>query len=335
MTIIQTIRFWLKNSRYTALPQSLLPAIVAVAIASGVPGFSWILAIIAVFGVIVGHLGMNLFDDYFDYRKKGTDFREEMIREGIRARIAKCSYITSGEATLKQLGVACIIFCLVALVPGIIIWLQRGNGIVYLALLTGFLGISYSGIPLRFSYHGWGELLIGFMFGPLLMMGVYFSACGVFDLSLLWIACPIGLLVANILYTHSIMDYEPDKRAGKMTLAVLLRNRNTMLVASFLMIFVPFLLVIYAVVVGILSISFLLVLLTLPMGVSLFYLMVQYTYRPQRVFTPKYWMGPMDNWQYICDNGIEWFMIRWFLARNLLTFFCLVIVMITIVHNVL
>lgn len=35
--------------------------------------------------------------------------------------------------------------------------------------------------------------------------------------------------MANILYTHSIMDFEPDKSVGKMTLAVLLNNKKAML----------------------------------------------------------------------------------------------------------
>jgi len=31
----------------------------------------------------------------------------------------------------------------------------------------------------------------------------------------------------------------------------------------------------------------------------------------------------MSGWDRVLANGIDWFMLRWFLARNLLVFFCL------------
>jgi RNA polymerase sporulation-specific sigma factor len=45
----------------------------------------------------------------------------------------------------------------------------------------------------------------------------------------------------------------------------------------------------------------------------------------------KPWMGPMGNWKGICESGIGWFMIRWLVARNLVTFFCLVLTIVNIV----
>ena len=67
---MQTIRFWFKNARVQALPQSVLPALLAVCLAASSTGFSLTLGILGVLGVIMGHLGLNLFDDYFDYLKK-------------------------------------------------------------------------------------------------------------------------------------------------------------------------------------------------------------------------------------------------------------------------
>lgn len=325
------IRFWLKNSRYTALPQSLLPAVLALCMAASMPGFSILPGLAAVVGVALGHLGMNLFDDYFDYRKKGTAIRDKLASEGIRARIAKCDYLTSGKATVGQLFVAASVFCLLSLVIGLFIWMERGAVILYLSLAAAFLGISYSGYPFRFSYRGFGELLVGVLFGPLLMVGVYYSACGEITPSVLLISVPVGLLVANVLFTHSIMDYEPDKRVGKMTLAVLLVNKRCMLIASALFIFIPFGVVLYGVIAGYLSLWYLSVLLTLPMAVSLFYLMIQFVRDPQRLFSPRFWMGKMENWQGIKAAGIDWFMIRWYLSRNLLSFFCLIIILVSFI----
>lgn len=329
--VMNVVGFWYNNARPKALPQSMLPALLAVCMAAGSPDFSLPLSVLAIAGVLFGHLGMNLFDDYFDYRKKGTEFRDKMAGEGIRARIAKCSYITSGTASLSQLKVACLVFSFVALGLGSVIFLFRGEYIAWIALATAVLGISYSGAPLRLSYHGWGELEVGFIFGPLLMTGVYYSAAGTITPALLFVSFPVGLLVSNILYTHSIMDYEPDKKVGKMTLAVLLRDKKKMLVALFFLLFCPFAVLAWGIVRGELPVYYWAVFLTLPMALSLFRLMVWFVGDPHRVFTPKFWMGPMTNWENIQKTGIDWFMIRWLLARNLLSFFCLIILIISLV----
>jgi 1,4-dihydroxy-2-naphthoate octaprenyltransferase len=279
-------------------------------------------------GVIVGHLGLNLFDDYFDYRVKGSEFRDAMARKGFRARIAKCNYITSGQTTLQHLLIACILFGAIALAIGFVIWLFRGNFILWIALLTAVLGISYSGAPLRLSYHGLGEILIGIMFGPLLMIGVYYSACGHFDWPVLFISVPVGLLVANIVYTHAIMDYEPDREVGKMTLAVWLKSKKAMLACLLVLLAGAYASIIGGVVTGYLSPYYLLTLLTLPMAVALFYLMVEFVRHPEKKFSPQIWMGPMGDWKRFQAADLDWFLIRWFLARNLLSFFCLIIIVV-------
>lgn len=326
--MIQAIRFWFGNARSTSLPQSILPAVLAVSMAFKQSGFSWLYALLGVIGVIIGHLGVNLFDDYFDYRKKETGYRQQMVREGMRARIAKCEYLTSGKATLNQLLAACIVFCAVALAIGLMIFLKRGNVILYFMLITAGLGFFYSGPPLRLSYRGLGELQTGLMFGPLLMSGVYYAACGKLDVSLYFISVPIGLLVANILYTHSIMDYGPDCKVGKMTLAVLLKSKKAMLFVLALFLFASYFLVFYGVFARFLSPYYLLTALTLPMAVSLVYLMIQFVKDPYKKFSPRFWMGPMSNWERMEKAGISWFMLRWYLARNLLSFLCLIIMIV-------
>jgi 1,4-dihydroxy-2-naphthoate octaprenyltransferase len=274
---------------------------------------------------------MNLLDDYFDYKVKKTDFRNRMQHKGMRARISKCAYLTSGKATLKQLLTACCVFGAIALSIGFVIYLYRGDMIGWFALLTAVLGISYSGAPLRLSYHGLGEMLIGVLFGPMLMSGVFYAACGTFDRSALFVSIPVGLLVANIVYTHAIMDYEPDKEVGKMTFAVLLKDKKRMLFFLLLLLLTAFVLVISGVTGGYLSPYYLLCLITLPMATGLFYLMIEFIRNPGRSFTPRFWMGPMGDWTRIQTVGIDWFMIRWLLARNLLSFFCIILMIVSLI----
>ena len=320
--------YWIENARWVALPQSGVPALLAICLAIPSPAFSWYLAVLALFGVMFGHLGINLWDDYFDFKKDDRIVRDRLNSKGIRARIDKCHYLTSGKTTLKELGWVASMFCIIALALGSIIFFERGYLILVIALITAFFGISYSGIPFRFSYHGLGELVIGIVFGPLLMMGVYIAACGEFSLPLVFISMPIGLLVANIVYTHAVIDCEADKALNKKTLAVVLKQKNSMNVVSFLFIFSPFIIILAGVISKILPAGYLFTFLALFHAIYLFKIILVFQKNKPIPIVPKKWMGPMEKWAAICEAGIEWFMLRWYMARNLLIFFSLLIIFI-------
>jgi len=328
---MNTIKFWYDNSRPIALPQSVLPAILAICLATACTDFSLWLGILALIGVAFAHLSLNLFDDYFDYTKKKSDYRDALVHEGMRARIGKCPYLTSGQATTKQLLIACFVFGAIAVACGSVILYFRGIMIFYIALATAVLGLFYSAPPFRLSYHGLGELLIGLIFGPMNMIGTYYAAAGQIDNTIIFLSISVGLLVMNIVYTHSILDFIPDKKIGKRTLAVLLNNTTAMLVVLFLINFLPYIIITYGVIMQHLSIYYLFLFLTLPMAVSLCYLMVGFVKDPKRKFTPRFWNGPMTDWDNICKIGIDWFMIRWLTARNLISFFCLIIIVVSLV----
>ena len=165
------------------------------------------------------------------------------------------------------------------------------------------------------------------MFGPLLMFGVFYSACGDFDPALWFLAIPIGLLATTIVYTHSILDAEPDKKAGKVTFAVLLGNKWFMLAGLVAFVTIAYLLVFLGIQTGFLPKTYVMVFLTFPLAVGLFRLMYLYTVNPRHPVQRKFWMGPMQSWEQIVAQKIDWFMIRWYVSRNLLVAFCLTIVL--------
>ena len=320
------ISFWLDNARPTALPQSVLPALTALFLSIRSDSFVLWLALLAVVGVATVHLGLNLFDDFFDTKKKKQTYREELVHTGMRARIGKTPYLTTGKATEKQLLVVSILFCGIAVLIGAVIFWFRGMHIVYIATVTAFIGIQYSAPPLRLSYHGLGEFVICIIFGCLNMIGVGFAACGEFSGELLLLSLPVGLLVMNIVYIHSILDFFPDKVVGKRTLAVLLNNQKAMLVLLFFVIFLPFLIILFGISLKICGIKYLFLFLLLPMAITLYKMMIDFVRTPDKKFTPKFWLGPFNQWKAIQEHNIEWFMIRWLTARNLISFFCLIII---------
>ena len=325
------IGFWINNARHIALPQSILPALLAFAMAGTHPDFSWWLGLVALFGIICAHLGMNLADDYFDYKVKSGENRNEMAAEGMRARIAKYPYLTSGQATVKQLAGAIVVFLLIASICGAVILYFRGINILYLALIAGFLGISYSGWPFRLCYHGYGELVIGLMFGPLLMIGMQYAAAGVFDATIVLVSVPVGLLVTNIVYSHSIMDAIPDEKVGKMTFARLLAKPKWMIFFSGIFNLVPFVIIAVGVALGLLHWAYLSIFILLPMAIYLVNSLNQFVHHKTVNIQLKPWMGPMGEFDKYREVGIDWFMLRWLIARNLVTFFCLILAVVNLI----
>ena len=328
---MNTLKFWIKHARDIALPQSILPALLAVSMAAVHPDFSWWLALVALFGVACAHLGFNLADDYFDYRHNDVEARKKVTAEGFRTHMEKCHYIESGEATPKELLMAMCAFLAVAGVAGGVVWWFRGWPVAVLTLAGLLLGISYSGKPLELGYHGLGELVIGVMFGPLLMIGMQFAACGVFDDKIVWVSAAVGLLVTNIVYSHAVLDLKADAQAGKMTFARLLRTRGAMLSFSGLFNLLPFAILIVGVAVGQLHWAYLSVLPLLPMSIYLIYSLAAHLNDKTIPFEPRWWMGPMGNFELYRRHNMDWFLIRWLVARNLVTFFCLVLAVVNVV----
>ena len=331
--------FWFMNARPQALPQSVTPAIVAtcLAFAAG-ETCSWICAVVALLGIICAHLCIDLMDDYFDYRNAGLESREKLARAGMRARIGKAQYLADGQATLKQTFAVAAMFGAVALICGAVVFYYRGWPILWFVLTGAFLGFFYSAPPFKLCYHGLGEPLTGIMFGPLMMPGMCYAVCGELIPAVWWISAAIGLLVVNILFTHSIMDREPDISVNKTTLAVLLSHgekprRCLLLAFSCIFTYLPYPLITVAVFHTSISKLSLLVFLTLPIAIALTKLIYDFLYHPEREAKRHWWMGPMSQWKEIQEAGIEWFMIRWYLARNLISFFALIIAVSLFIHR--
>ena len=215
---------------------SLLPVFVVAAYFSSIGDylFNIPLLILTVIGILIAHLGVNVFNDYFDV-KDGTDEANveyfQQISGGSRA-------IELGLITLKntwKLAVSLISF---ALIIAIFIMLNINkaniNGAIVIAVMGLFLGYYYTARPLRLvSRRGLGEVAIFLAFGPLLTIGTGFA---IFNgnfldsehfFNCLLIGVPLGLLTTNILLINQFPDMPGDKKTGKNHLVVTFGKKNS------------------------------------------------------------------------------------------------------------
>ena len=334
------IKRWLYNARSFAAPQNLMPSILAVVLAIGMPEFNIWLGILAVIGVCLVHLGGNLLDDYFDWQDELLSYREELRKEGEKAFTDKYPYLRDGSTTLGELRTAIAVFFGLAIVCGLIIWIVRDFDwwLVGIAAVAGVLCFFYSAPPLKLGFHGLGELVIGICFGPCLICGVYESACGGlytaeggFAWHVLALGCAIGMFVTNILYTHSFVERHVDAVSHKKTLAVVLKTDAAGLTAYGIFLFTPFILVLACVLTGYVHWAYSFVCLMLPQAVWVMWAMVMFA-KGVEVDTdnPHKWLGPMDNWDKV-EKENRYYLLRWYAMRNVNTGFCFILAIVKIV----
>jgi len=213
------IRAWVQASRPPFFIATLVPLFIGWTLARGAelhPG-RFLLIVAACFMV---HLATNLANDYFDHLK-GTDSGESIggsrvIQEG------KLSL----RALLRAIVVLYVLACLIALYLMISLNLFL---ILPFVLFAFFSSLFYVAPPVRYGYHGLGELFVGINMGPIMVVGTYWVIAGQPAWKSLYVSIPIGLMVASILYYQSLPDMATDSAAGKRTLALRLGRKGSII----------------------------------------------------------------------------------------------------------
>ncbi len=210
---------------------SLLPVFVIGAYFAGEGEglFSIPLFLLTIFGILIAHLSINVFNDYFDV-KDGTDEGNaeyfQQVSGGSRA-------VELGLISLKGTKKLGIILTIIALAIGGVILFSineaNRNGVIITALTGLFLGYFYTARPLRLvARRGLGEIAIFLAFGPLLTLGTgfaifneaFFAHPDGYFMDCLLLGLPLGLLTTNILLINEFPDMKSDAKTDKNHLVV-------------------------------------------------------------------------------------------------------------------
>lgn len=314
------LAFIFENARWRALPQSIISCILAICLAAEAKNFSIVNALLATIGVISVHLSANLFDDYFDYTQGKVCIRNKT--KG--ARSLKCAHILNGDASIADFLRWAISFGALASIIGAYFISKIGLPVIYFMLTGAFLTIFYSAPPFKLSYRGLGELVIGLMFGPLLVCGLYFVATENITSSAMLMSIATGLLATNIVYVHSIMDIKADEACEKLTLAGFLKKKPLQMLALCFFTFTPY-------VIAFITSKILgsILLITLPLAIYLIYVM-----NDKKRHKILFKFLPKSHWKCTIKADYDYFITRWLLARNFMTLFIGIICIFYIVKAV-
>ena len=207
---ISTSEAWLLAARPKTLPAAVAPVAVggAAAFAEGV--FSLLPVLAALAGALLLQIGVNLANDYFDFRR-GID------SEGRKGplRVTQAGLISPAGV----LGGMTAVFTAAAAV-GLYLIAVGGGPILLLGTASFLSALAVSGGPWPLASPGLGDLFVFIFFGLAAVCGTYsVQALDVTPLAFA-AALPPGLLITAILVVNNIRDIESDSRTGKRTLAV-------------------------------------------------------------------------------------------------------------------
>ena len=211
-------RAWLLAARPKTLPAAVSPVLVGAAAAQGDGVFALLPAIAALAGALLLQIGVNLANDYFDF-KGGIDAPD---RKG-PLRVTQAGLIPPGQVRLATAGTLAA-----AALVGVYLVARGGVPILAVGVASILSALAYSGGPWPLASHGVADLFVFVFFGPVAVCGTYFVQAGALPPAAAAVSVGPGLLITAILVVNNLRDIETDARAGKRTLAVRLGARGAL-----------------------------------------------------------------------------------------------------------
>ena len=312
----KSILNFLELTRAYSILITLASCIVVLSFAHYSLNFSWINFFIMTFALFSIHLGANLFDDFIDVKNK--------LKNGIELKdikfdsfTPKARLITNGVYSLENIQAILVVLFSIGLLAGLYFAFVSGWQVLIFAFLGAILTLFY---PISSKYY-LAEITIGLIFGPLMIMGGYFALTQEFNSNLFLLSFAIFFSTLVLLHTHNIMDWEFDIKNNKNTLALLCKTKTNAINALKYIIIAAYLIL----VIGVLNLNFnpnmLYVFLTLPIATKLLESIKDYINIKDVKFEPRWYYGFFENWNEIKSQKIDFFMFRFYLARNFSLFF--------------
>ncbi len=253
-----TIKTWFLETRPPFLLLSVVLAFLGTSIAWYDGYFNLRYALLAFGGLLLAHIGVNMLNDYFDYRS-GIDLKTERTPFSGGSGI-----LPAGLLKPRQVFWAGITCALLAIPIGAYFVLTVGWLLLPLLIVGAVCIFLYSPFILKLRCPEWSP---GLGLGALPILGFYFVQTAAYTWTVAVVAVVSGILVHNLLLLNEFPDTEPDRKAGRKTLPIILGKRKAGIVYSVLTV-VVYSWIIGSVVAGYMPVFALIALGTLPFAVK-------------------------------------------------------------------
>lgn len=219
------LKRYLLATRPWSFPVSVLPVLVTTAgLFSMGYSVSWLMALWAMFGILLFHAAGNTMSDYYDF-VRGVDAQDTY---GAKTLVA-------GEMTAAEMKRFAYILFAVAMLNGLAIAWVSGWQLLWIGIAGGLVAFCYSGMKFR----ALGDLAIFINFGILPALGTAMvvlphSTGEMADASLytdaLWLVLCFVPITNAVLHANNTRDIQTDLRAGIRTLPMTIGVRASQVV---------------------------------------------------------------------------------------------------------
>ncbi len=259
---LDIISKWLISTRAAVLVMTFLSAVLAGLFAwhdgYKVNLVSWLVLAI---GLVLAHASNNLFNDYTDYVRgvdKDNYFRTmygpQPVAHGLMTKTQHLTYF----AITGLLAVACGLYLVLTNGNDLTIWILLGLGAFFVLFYTW---------PLK--YIALGEAAVLVVWGPLMIGGGYYVLTGQWVWNVVWASLPYVLGVTTVIFGKHIDKYLVDKVKKIFTLPVVIGEKASRYAILGMMI-LPYIIVIYLIVIRYFTPVLLLVALAIPTLLKLY-----------------------------------------------------------------
>ena len=180
-------------------------------------------AFLAGFGLVVAHISVNVWNEYFDFKTK-LDFKTPRTPFSGGSGAMPGGLISSMQ--VFWIGVASL---LVIIPIGVFFTVVEGWMLLPLLAVSLLVIILYTPFILKMGYPEWAP---GIGLGILPVLGAYFVQGGQYTSTVLIAAVPSGILVHNLLLLNELPDAEADKTVGRRTLPIVAGKKTAATVFS-------------------------------------------------------------------------------------------------------
>ncbi len=209
---------------------SVVPFVAGAAIAFDQRGrIEWGLAAAAFAAIFLVEVGKNAVNDLYDFRS-GADTNvlpEERSPFSGGKRVLVDHLLTETDLVV----IAWIAFGAAGLI-GVEVAQRSNPELLVLGAVAALISMIYAMPPIQLSARGLGEIAVGLVYGPGIVLGSVLLLRGALTFEAVLASIAFGFLIANVLIINEVPDERADRLAGKRTLVVRLgRDRAPALLA--------------------------------------------------------------------------------------------------------
>jgi 1,4-dihydroxy-2-naphthoate polyprenyltransferase len=218
MSEITTVQRWIKQIRADFLLLSVVLVFLGVSLAylQGVTTPFWYIPMLLI-GVVLSHISVNLFNEYFDFRS-GIDTQTNRTPFS-----GGSGMLVAGHTSPKVVLTWAIITLGVSGGIGLFFCIMSSWWILLVIGIGAFSMVLYTTVLSKVML---SEFFAGLSLGSLVIIGCYLALAQNLPIWVLIISIPSGILTMMLAFLNNFPDVEPDRAGGRHHLVIQLGRRR-------------------------------------------------------------------------------------------------------------